>query len=106
MSRTIHKEQRLPGGHGTIANVALTQKLPPEVAAAKDQQYMKEYSGQIMKFWAGLQKEVDKEMLIKGVDTMIKIALQLLSKKHQAVARSNLLPDPADEDDAEQEPDC
>jgi len=45
-------------------------------------------------------------MLIKGVDTMIKIALQLLSKKHQAVTRSNLLPDPADEDDAEQEPDC
>ena len=53
----------------------------------------------------GLQK-VDNEMLIKGVDTMIKIALQLLSKKHQAVTRSNLLPDPADEDDAEQEPDC
>jgi hypothetical protein len=45
-------------------------------------------------------------MLIKGVDTMIKIALQLLSKKHQVVARSNLLPDPADEDDTEQEPDC
>jgi hypothetical protein len=42
-----------------------------------------------MKFWAGLQKEVDKEMLIQGVDTMIKIALQLLSKKHQAVTRSN-----------------
>jgi hypothetical protein len=59
-----------------------------------------------MKFWAGLQKEVDKEMLIQGVDTMIKIALQLLSKKHQAVTRSNLLPDPADEDDAEQELDC
>lgn len=59
-----------------------------------------------MKFWAGLQKDGDNEMLIKGVDTMIKIALQLLSKKHQAVTQSNLLPDPADEDDAEQEPDC
>jgi len=43
----------------------------------------------LIKFWAGLQKEVDKEMLIQGVDTMIKIALQLLSKKHQAVTRSN-----------------
>jgi hypothetical protein len=45
-------------------------------------------------------------MLIKGVDTMIKIALQLLSKKHQVVVRSNLLPDPAEDDDAEQKPDC
>ena len=60
----------------------------------------------LMKLWAGLQKDRDKEMLVRGVDAMIKIALQLLSKKHQAVARSNLLPDPADEDDAEQEPDC
>ena len=47
--------QRLPGGHGTIANVALTQRLPPEVAAAKDQQY-KGYD--VIDVWdrLGLQK--------------------------------------------------
>jgi len=47
--------QRLPGEHGTIANVALTQRLPPEVAAAKDQQY-KGYD--VIDVWdrLGLQK--------------------------------------------------
>jgi hypothetical protein len=35
----------------------------------------------LMKFWAGLQKDVDKEALIKGVDTMFKIVVQLMSKK-------------------------
>jgi hypothetical protein len=35
----------------------------------------------LMKFWTSLQKDVDKEALIKGVDTMFKIVVQLLSKK-------------------------
>lgn len=35
----------------------------------------------LMKFWAILQKEVDKEVLIKGVDTMFKIAEQLRNAK-------------------------
>ena len=58
----------------------------------------------LMKFWAGLQKEVDKEALIKGVDTMFKIAVQLLSKKRRAANQSNMLPDATREDDADQEP--
>ena len=37
---------------------------------------------------------------------MFKIALQLLTKKRQAVGQSNLLPDATEEDDANQEPDC
>jgi hypothetical protein len=32
-----------------------------------------------MKFWAGLQKEVDKGVLVKGVDTMFRIAIKPLS---------------------------
>jgi len=35
----------------------------------------------LMKFWAGLQKEVDKATLITGVETMLKIAVQILSKR-------------------------
>jgi len=57
----------------------------------------------LMKFWAGLQKEVDKEALIKGVDTMFKIAVQLLSKKRRADNQSNMLPHATREDDADQE---
>ena len=60
----------------------------------------------LMKFWAGLQKEVDKEALIKGVETMFKIVVQLLSKKRRTVDQSNLLPDVTEEEDANQEPDC
>jgi hypothetical protein len=33
----------------------------------------------LMKFWAGLQKEVDKGVLVKGVDTMFRIAIKPLS---------------------------
>jgi hypothetical protein len=37
----------------------------------------------LIKLWAGLPKEVDKEMLIQGVDAMFKIAVQLLSRSVQ-----------------------
>ena len=47
----------------------------------------------LMKFWAGLQKEGDEELLIKGVDAMLKIAVQLLSKPRPATVQTNLLQD-------------
>ena len=59
----------------------------------------------LMKFWEGLQKEVDKEALIKGMETMIKIAVQLLSKKNQAAGQSNLLQDATGKDEENKESD-
>jgi hypothetical protein len=58
----------------------------------------------LMKFWAGLQKNVDKEALIKGVDTMFKIAVQLLAKKRRTDNQPNMLPDATNGDGAEQDP--
>lgn len=31
-----------------------------------------------MRFWAGLYAEVDREMLINGVNTMLRVAVELL----------------------------
>lgn len=39
------------------------------------------YACALMKYWAGLYGEADKEALIAGGDSMLKIAIQLLSKK-------------------------
>jgi hypothetical protein len=36
-----------------------------------------------MKYWAGLFKEVDKEALENGVNTMLKIATSLLAKRNK-----------------------
>jgi hypothetical protein len=55
-----------------------------------------------MKYWAGLHKDVDKEVLIQGVNTMLKIAVQLLAER-RADVQINLLPEATREDDAEQE---
>lgn len=35
----------------------------------------------LLQFWAGLQQEEDKEMMIKGVDAMLKIAIRLLTQE-------------------------
>jgi hypothetical protein len=56
----------------------------------------------LMKYWAGLHKDVDKEVLIQGVNTMLKIAVQLLAER-RADVQINLLPEATREDDAEQE---
>jgi hypothetical protein len=55
-----------------------------------------------MKFWVGLLKDLDKEALIEGVETMFKIAVQLLSKKRRVDTQPYLLPDTTGEDDASQ----
>jgi hypothetical protein len=57
-----------------------------------------------MKFWASLQKETDKEVLTKGVETIFKIVVQLLTKKHRVARQSNLLQDATREDDVNQKP--
>jgi hypothetical protein len=56
----------------------------------------------LMKYWAGLHKDVDKEVLIQGVNTMLKIAVQLLAER-RADVQINVLPEATREDDAEQE---
>ena len=58
----------------------------------------------LMKFRAGLQKEDDKEVLTKGVETIFKIVVQLLTKKYRVARQSNLLQDAIREDDVNQEP--
>lgn len=49
----------------------------------------------------GLQKEGDKEALIKGVDDVLKITVQLLTKPRQAAVQTNLLQDTTRDDDEE-----
>jgi hypothetical protein len=56
-----------------------------------------------MKFSAGLLKELDKEALIKGVETMFKIVVQLLSKKRRVDTQPYLVLDTTGEDDASQD---
>ena len=57
----------------------------------------------LMKFWAGLQKEVDREVLIKGVDDMLEIAVKLLNEKRQGTSQVYRLRDGAEDDDTKQE---
>lgn len=42
----------------------------------------------LMGFWAGLQSDGDKEMLINGVNAMLKIALRLLAKSPHAAIKT------------------
>jgi hypothetical protein len=56
----------------------------------------------LMKHWAGLQKDVDKEVLIQGVNAMFKIAVQILAERRNE-AQANMLPEAAREDEADQE---
>lgn len=61
-----------------------------------------------MNFWAGLQKDGDKEMLIEGVDTMMKIAVRLLSQNGHATGRRTLMIEDGGKEDPklDQEPDA
>lgn len=56
----------------------------------------------LMKNWAGLQKDIDKELLIQGADAMFKIAVRLLAE-HQ-VKQLGRLPGPSTEEEDDQEP--
>jgi hypothetical protein len=53
----------------------------------------------LIKFWEGLQKEVDKEALIQGVETMFKIAVQLLSENRPADSQNRMIQDGDDDDE-------
>jgi hypothetical protein len=55
-----------------------------------------------MKHWAGLRKDVDKEVLIQGVSAMFKIAVQILAERRNE-AQANMLLEAAREDEADQE---
>jgi hypothetical protein len=56
------------------------------------------HTGALMRFWAGLYADVDKEMLINGVNTMLRVAARLILTKNSAdgVKRSKV----GEEDDA------
>lgn len=51
----------------------------------------------LIKYWAGLYGEGDKDLLVAGVETMLKIAIQLLGKKTRT--DDNLRIEDCDEDD-------
>jgi hypothetical protein len=44
------------------------------------------HAGTLMRFWTGLYAEVDREMLINGVNTMLQVAARLLLPKDTAGA--------------------
>jgi hypothetical protein len=39
------------------------------------------HAGALMKFWAGLYPELDKEALEEGVNVMLKVAMDILAAK-------------------------
>jgi hypothetical protein len=47
----------------------------------------------LMKYWAGLYCEADKEQLEDGVNTMLQIANQILKRQKKDAEMSRLLPD-------------
>jgi hypothetical protein len=52
-----------------------------------------------MEYWAGLFLEEDKEQLIAGANTMLKIAMQLVSKEVKAQKHRSLENKSTDQDD-------
>jgi hypothetical protein len=56
----------------------------------------------LMKHWVGLQKDVDKEVLIQGVNGMFKIAVQILAERRNE-AQAIILLEAARDDEANQE---
>ena len=57
------------------------------------------HAGALMRFWTGLYAEVDKEMLINGVNTMLREATRLLLPKSTAEDRMKRLKSGDDDDD-------
>jgi hypothetical protein len=41
------------------------------------------HAGALMKFWAGIYEEVERKMMVNGVNTMLKVAADLLLPRHQ-----------------------
>jgi len=57
------------------------------------------HAGALMRFWTGLYAEVDKEMLINGVNTMLREATRLLLPKSRVEDRMKRLKSGDDDDD-------
>lgn len=60
-------------------------KMCFEGKALKDPVFIVCYVCALMSYWVGLYSEDDKDVLTAGVNTMMKIALKLLSKKRKTV---------------------
>jgi hypothetical protein len=56
----------------------------------------------LMKHWAGLQTDIDKEALVQGAEAMFQIAVRLLAER-QAPTCGNKLLHATNDDDADQE---
>ena len=56
------------------------------------------HAGALMKFWAGLFAEVDREMLEEGVNAMMKIAMNILTSKR---SKTSLAQDKQDMSDGD-----
>lgn len=48
------------------------------------------YACMLMGYWAGLYMGVDKEELVEGINTMLKIAAKLVSKKKKTKGTNRL----------------
>lgn len=48
------------------------------------------HAGALMRYWIGLYAEVEKEMLINGVNKMLKVAADLLLPKNPGGAEKRL----------------
>lgn len=57
------------------------------------------YACVLMGYWAGLYLEGDKEAILEGINTMLRIALKLVNKK-QRRGDQKLLEDNNDDSDA------
>ena len=48
------------------------------------------HPGALMRFWTGLYAEVDKEMLVNGVNTMLRVAARLILTKNNTGGKKRL----------------
>ena len=49
------------------------------------------YACTLMRYWTGLYAEVDREMLINGVNTMLRVATEILTSKRKNTGRMEQL---------------
>ena len=48
------------------------------------------HAGALMRFWAGLYAKVDKEMLVNGVNTMLRVVARFILSKDNAGGQKRL----------------
>lgn len=56
------------------------------------------HAGALMKFWIGVFAELDREKLEEGVNSMLKVALEILASKRYKSSSSSIMKDAEDDD--------